>query len=55
MALVDKLLVMKGGKPDRFGERDAVIESLKKETANVTQLQKINEIDTCQTIKFKSY
>ncbi len=40
LALVDKLLVMKGGKPDRFGERDAVIESLKKETANVTQLQK---------------
>ena len=40
LTLVDKLLVMKGGLADRFGERDAVIESLKKETSNVTQLQK---------------
>ncbi len=40
LSLVDKLLVMKGGIADSFGERDAVIKSLNNENSNVTRLQK---------------
>ena len=40
LSLVDKLMVMKGGTAERFGERDAVIESLNKGNSNVTRLQK---------------
>ncbi len=40
LSLVDKLLVLKGGIAERFGERDAVIKSLNNEKSNVTRLQK---------------
>jgi ATP-binding cassette subfamily C protein EexD len=40
LSLVDKLLVIKGGLVDRFGDRDSVLKSLSNENSNVTQLQK---------------
>jgi ATP-binding cassette subfamily C protein EexD len=40
LSLVDKLLVMKGGAADRFGDRDAVIQSLNNENSKVTPLKK---------------
>ena len=40
LAIVDKLLVMKDGVSNRFGERDAVLKSLNNENSNVTRLQK---------------
>ena len=40
LSLVDKILVMKDGLVNRFGERDAVLNSLNNENSKVTQLQK---------------
>lgn len=40
LSLVDKLLVIKGGLVDRFGDRDSVLKSLSNENSNVTRLQK---------------
>jgi ATP-binding cassette subfamily C protein EexD len=40
LSLVDKLLVMKEGIVDMFGDRDSVLKALSKKNSNVTQLQK---------------